>query len=273
MIFLNLITNSDLIGRLAEVRIQNAENKRQIGLHHHEFYEIEFLTKGSGVCTVDGVKYTATPGDLFLLKLSSFHETCFFEGSEYITIMFPLTTGILGFLSALPVEKAYISLHLSEVDIALMRSLAIELKQCLEEDSSPENPYAASVLNCILGKICSQIHRAAPKNTSAMSRAILYLQNHFTEDISLGQVAAIANYSSNYFSTQFKQLTGMSFKLYLTNLRYSYARKLLKTTDLSINDICLQSGFNDYSHFMTTFKDRYGMSPKRFRNDKDTPFY
>lgn len=266
-----LLTLNDfaLQGRLADVKFKQAGSPAQYaGAHYHEYYEIELILEGNTKYIIDGKPYEGKPGDLFMLKPSSFHDTTFFEGTKFITIMFPLNAGNLDFLSSLPADKSYIALHLSDTDTNLIRILAQELETCMSKNPSADNPYATSVLNCILGKIASLSDaQNSSKSTSAMSRAILYMQSHFTEDITLNQVANIANYSSNYFSTQFKQLTGMSFKQYLTNTRYTFAKKLLRTTNLPVSDICHQCGFNDLSHFMTAFKKRYGMTPKQFRTN------
>ena len=266
-----LLTLNDfaLQKHLASVTFKQVEMPVQhFGAHYHEYYEIEVILEGATQYIIDGITHEGTAGDLFMLKPSSFHDTAFFEGTKFITIMFPLNAGNLDFLSSLPADKSYIALHLSDTDTNLIRILAQELETCMSKNPSADNPYATSILNCILGKIASLTDaQNISKSTSAMSRAILYIQNHFTEDITLNQVAAVANYSSNYFSTQFKQLTGMSFKQYLTNTRYTFAKKLLRTTNSPVSDICHQCGFNDFSHFLTAFKNRYGMTPKQFRTN------
>lgn len=261
------LSNFGLQERVADVKVKSMERTRDCIAHHHEYYEIELVLEGSCTYNIDGVQYTGEAGSLFMLKPASFHETCFFAGAKYITIMFPLNSNNLGFLSGLFAENSYIALKLSPDATALVYSLALELQTCVSANPSEDNLYAVAILNCILGKIGSLINsQITLKNTSAMSRALLHIQNHFTEDISLAQISGIANYSSNYFSAQFKHLTGMSFKQYLTNMRFTFAKKLLKTTDLSVSLICQQSGFRDFSHFMTAFKARYGMTPKQFRN-------
>lgn len=253
--------------KVADVQVKNIEHTRDCIAHHHEYYEIEFVLEGSCTYNIDGVQYTGEAGNLFMLKPASFHEVRFFAGAKYVTIMFPLNSNNLGFLSGLFAEKPYIALKLSPDTTALVYSFALELQACVAANPSEDNLYAVAILNCILGKIGSLINsQITLKNTSAMSHALLYIQNHFTEDISLAQISGIANYSCNYFSAQFKHLTGMSFKQYLTNMRFTFAKKLLKTTDLSVSLICQQSGFRDFSHFMTAFKTRYGMTPKQFRN-------
>ena len=98
-----------------------------------------------------------------------------------------------------------------------------------------------------------------------MQYAVLYLQNRFKENVRLSEVAGSVNYSANYFVNKFKAFTGVTFKEYLSNLRFAHAEKLLKYTNLSVTEICYQSGFSDFSNFMSYFKARYGVTPKEFR--------
>ena len=64
----------------------------------------------------------------------------------------------------------------------------------------------------------------------------------------------------------FKKSAGTTFSHYLTNLRITNAKKLLTTTDISINEISLKTGFNDYFYFLKTFKKYTGHTPSEYRN-------
>ena len=73
------------------------------------------------------------------------------------------------------------------------------------------------------------------------------------------------NYSM--FSYAFKQYTGKNFVNYLRDLRMEEAKKLLRETDVRINEISLRVGYANPKHFMKTFKGLYGVSPSDFRNN------
>lgn len=93
-----------------------------------------------------------------------------------------------------------------------------------------------------------------------------YINTCYSENITLKDVAKVVNLNPNYISQVFKRTTGTTFSHYLTNLRITHAKKLLTTTNISINDVSIQSGFNDYFYFLKTFKKYTGKTPSEFRN-------
>lgn len=96
-----------------------------------------------------------------------------------------------------------------------------------------------------------------------------YINTYYQNDISLSDVAAVVNLNPNYISQVFKKSTGTTFSHYLTNLRITNAQKLLRSTDDSINEISVQSGFNDYFYFLKTFKKYTGYTPSEYRRNSD----
>ena len=69
----------------------------------------------------------------------------------------------------------------------------------------------------------------------------------------------------SYFSTVFKNSTGLSFKEYLNKVRIEESKILLLNTDFSIIDIAIAVGFEDQSYFSKVFKKYTGTTPKQFR--------
>jgi len=95
--------------------------------------------------------------------------------------------------------------------------------------------------------------------------AILYIENHFTEEITLETLSQRINLSVYHFTRLFKKYTGSSPYQYILDHRINYSKKLLHTTNDSIENIAFASGFNSLSHFTTTFKKRIKLTPNQFR--------
>lgn len=101
--------------------------------------------------------------------------------------------------------------------------------------------------------------------SDSVKKAIRYISVNFFQNITLDMVAAHVHLNPAYFSTLFKNSTGQSFKEYLTMVRIEESKRLLKTTNYSIVDICLAVGFEDQSYFSKVFKKHTGLTPKQYR--------
>lgn len=90
--------------------------------------------------------------------------------------------------------------------------------------------------------------------------------NNYDQNISLIQVAEIANMTPNAFCRYFKQRTNKTYINFLIDIRIGNACKLLtKKTDLSIAEISYKSGFNNLTNFNRKFKSIKGITPSEFR--------
>lgn len=98
-----------------------------------------------------------------------------------------------------------------------------------------------------------------------MKNALRYIRLHFREDISLGQVADYVGLNASYFSTLFKQETGINFSRYLTEKRIEEACRLLRETNMSLVAIASELGFDNQSYFSRIFKRQMGISPRMYR--------
>lgn len=233
----------------------------QVDVHWHEFYEIELILEGAGIYNVDGIDYEIEKGSLFFMSPSSFHHINFTENTKLINFMFTLEACDMDFLCGIFDSVPHILINLFDFDVDFIHTLA---KDTIKINSVK---YQSAVLNCVLGKIqnlCASY--TTQLKDSRMQYAILYIQNHFKENITLKQAAEIANYSPNYFGNKFKEYTGVTFKEYIMELKFSFARKMLKKTNLTVSEICYNCGFSDFSNFMFYFKKRYGMTPKQYRD-------
>ncbi len=97
-----------------------------------------------------------------------------------------------------------------------------------------------------------------------------YINEHYSdEDISLNETAAYVNFSPNHFSSLFSRETGKSFIRYLTDLRMSKARDMLKCTDMRISDISVSVGYKDPHYFSYLFKKSHNCTPMQYRTSKE----
>lgn len=97
-----------------------------------------------------------------------------------------------------------------------------------------------------------------------LSKVIEYMHTHYNQDISLEQLAAVANLSQTHLVRMFKQTTGLSPYQYFIHLRIEKAKMLMMNREYTIGEIAAILGFTDQSHMNRHFKRITGLSPKEY---------
>lgn len=100
---------------------------------------------------------------------------------------------------------------------------------------------------------------------SVIKIAKAYMNQHYADALSLSSVAAAFGYSAAYFSRSFKKYAHTSFSDYLLQVRIEHAKKFLKDSHFSIDEVALKTGFQNRSYFSSIFKRQTGQTPYQFR--------
>jgi len=95
-----------------------------------------------------------------------------------------------------------------------------------------------------------------------------YIYEHFTDKITIKEMAAVANMTETSFCRYFKTRTLKNFVQFLNEIRISYACKLLSNTKYSVSEVCFESGFNELSYFTRQFKKIMNMPPQQYQKWK-----
>ncbi|MFD0692672.1 response regulator [Paenibacillus sp. GCM10027628] len=107
-----------------------------------------------------------------------------------------------------------------------------------------------------------------PGHGHTFSAMLEYINEHFSEDITILGLSKRFNLNPNYVSQLFRKELDKTFTEYMTGLRMSRAAELLKTTSIPINEIADQVGFKDYFYFSKMFKKIIGSPPRTYRYEK-----
>lgn len=118
--------------------------------------------------------------------------------------------------------------------------------------------------------------RAEEPKTAESSRSSLvreeieqYIHSHFTEDMSMQDVARAMNYSEAYFCKLFKQCFKVNFSTYLNEYRVERAKDMLAAGSGSIRDISLACGYTDSTYFSRVFRRITGLTPSEYRTSRE----
>lgn len=239
-------------------------------LHWHDYFEIELIYEGTGQHIVNGTTQPLMRGDAYLLTPLDFHTVIAdrVEGMSLYNINFsdsilpPEISEILnaGFLYMRFDEETFVPL--------------LEKVKQLHKEYNGSDRYRETMIKAAVTEICVTLLReisvSSPPQSSnstdeVIHKAVLYLHKNIKNPPQKHELAEKYHLSPNYFGERFHKAVGMSYTEYVKLLRLRYAANLLKSSGLSVSDICLNAGFNTTAYFIRTFKDRYGLTPLQYR--------
>jgi AraC-like DNA-binding protein len=260
------------------------DNLEKSTWHYHNNYEISFITEGSGKRIVADSIEEFQPGDLVFLGRNLPHvwipekesRTPSARTLEMVFLQF--TSDVLcPQLLKLP-EFKYIAKALTYSE----RGIHI-VDQTLNEVSAImlQLPYLKSFERMIHFLRMMDIIGRSETNISLSSKEYLkmrfttsskriatiheYLMNNYREDIDLRRIAELVNMAEGSLCRFFRMNMWRTLFEYLNQIKVECACKLLMDQDLGVLEVCLDSGFNNLSHFNKQFKKTTGMPPSEYR--------
>lgn len=148
---------------------------------------------------------------------------------------------------------------LSETEVAALaanRSEELQVCETLDECAAVYGKFLLDV----------EAARGAKKQLGKdIARAVRFIQERYSEDISLQEIAELLELSPNYVSLLFKKELRLTFSEYVNRVRLEKAKELLLGTNLKSYEIAQRVGFADDSYFSRAFKKHTGVRPGGFR--------
>lgn len=120
--------------------------------------------------------------------------------------------------------------------------------------------------NFILDFIKTLLESRIGNSDMIIRKAVDFINEHYSEKISLDHIADSVGISKYYFSTLFKKEMGINFTSYLNQIRIEKAKKLLKNPIMTVSQIYYQVGFSDQQYFSKIFKKYVGITVTEYRN-------
>ncbi len=259
--------------------IQNGGQSFQIPVHWHDELEIIYVKSGFLTVNISGENYIGKPGDAFVVSPGNLH----FMGSQtgtvdYFTFLFPLK--YIAFRSDDMLDDKLIeplnSGHLM---------ISPEIKDTVKEQCEQLARVYAAEIDKSESKITSQIRKkivllqfihelwkkgfivendTTGRNT-VEKEMVSYIQQNYTGKILLREFGEQFHLSEKYISRYFKEHFHITLSQYVTYLRLEHAKQMLQETDISVTEVAMQSGYQNISYFIRSFKKTYGVSPLKYR--------
>lgn len=127
-------------------------------------------------------------------------------------------------------------------------------------------PKVNGLLLQLLDLLAQSIEQRVRTEQDAITPAMLYISEHFHEEVDLEKCAAISHLSVSRFSHLFTQKLGISPYKFLLSLRMDEAKELLLYSSMSVREVCESVGFSDPSYFSRMFRKYTGYSPSEYRD-------
>ena len=273
--FAKKISVDDLL--FAEFKCPLDEKKSNIWWHNNFFAHV--LT-GETVLKTPRGEYVLKPGDSAFAKKGSIithnhvHEN-FCELLVFVPDNF-IKSVAQKYQVSLPSESVYdhddtvIRLTSDEVLLTYFQSLLTHFIQATPPASSLlKLKFEELLLNILSNNSQQQLQgyfSELCKTSKPSIREIMEL--NFFSNLTLNEFARLCARSLSTFKREFTEIYNASPGKWLMEKRLEYSNYLLQTTDQSVDDICMESGFENQTHFSRVFKNKYGVSPGKMRMGK-----
>ena len=247
--------------------------------HCHSFFEIYYVDRGNCRFMVENNIYDLRQGDFLLIPPDVLHYTRYLDGPcKKYGIYFrsddisPQVSAAMPGGSSFFQETRIFQLpdaHHYQAELLLDRMLTEEKI----EDSRTEAMLYLQLQELLLfcSRNCSFL-QDIPANIRTTDRQIVlaarYISDHYMEPISAADIASAAGFSPNYLSKRFREAAGIGVHEYLMFVRLQHAALDLVSTNDSITEIALRSGFSDSNYFKDAFKKKYGITPSAYRKTR-----
>ena len=256
--------------------LQNLESRTPNPVTWHEQIEILLIQEGNLICECDFVHYLCRPGDIMIINPCEAHAVFPFETPARFHCLM-IDPRLCGSREDIPIRK-YLDPY-TERRIRFNNNLHIEdrvrsiIEELIHKYTAREEGYELSVKGNLL-RLLSLLFRYEIRevdvpqkklNYESIAPALTYIAEHYTNDISLADLSDRCCMNRSYFCRQFHELTGKTAMAYVNEYRLAKAKALLLTTQDSISEIAVATGFSDNSYFTRKFKELFGVSPSSMR--------
>ena len=247
----------------------------QFQLHCHDQYEIFLFLEGDAKYIVEEKSYTLEPGDIIIIRKHEMHRIYHNSSARYQRCVLMVSPEFFRQHNCQDYEAQFLRAPAgtdNKIAAELVRSSGlydafIRYKKYSEDYSIPEN---APILISTIIEILYLINKITGFSTSditnePMKSILLYINNRYTDDITLDMLAEKFYISKYYLCRAFRKATGLTVHEYLCRKRLALVREL-NAEGRSISQAAMMAGFGDYSSFYRAYVKEYGCSPR-----KETP--
>lgn len=250
-----------------------------VGVHHHEFFEIYYFVGGNVTFRVEGKTYRLEMGDILLMCPGELHQTEIAPETVYERIVLWMDRTYLSSLGAAcgtdltacfdPQNPNHIHLlRLAKTDRVMFSQLLDKLVREYYSEEVGSFAYAQGLLLQALVELNrltrqTRIQPEKREEPDLIDQVLAYISTNYAKNITLSALAGEFYVSKYYLSHEFSSRVGTSVYRYVIIRRLLQARELI-ASGVAPGAVYQSCGFGDYANFYRAFKNEYGISPRVF---------
>lgn len=259
--------------------------------HDHAFIEIQLIVAGTCLQRSSLGECRPEAGDVFLFRPGAWHALEHVDGLDLYNCCFdssllarelswmvdlPALGPLLWSIPLEPKQRGMAALHLPPQAVRRCRTILDALRRLAKTDSAATFADQVGLLLQFLGVLARHVpnERARPTSErahSAVASAIRLIDEHPAEAWTLASLAGRVHVEPTYFVRLFHKAVGLPPMSYLAGRRVELAAGLLRRTELPVSEVGAMVGWPDANHFSRRFREKFGLSPTRYRLRSSEP--
>jgi len=255
--------------------------------HLHPFYEICVMLCPESTHFLAGKPYALQSMDIFCIPPGAFHKTQYPPGEpcKRLIVQFNLPDDLPGlaeeYRALLDLFRADMPIYRFDPELQqrIFRKLndifLLGTKTDPMRDLSIHIKFLEFLTLLFLNRSGNRYtdHSEMQPMEEKMYAVAQYIHSHYSEELSLNQLAQNFYISSYYLSHQFKAATGFTLTDYIQMTRIRNVQAVLAGSDIPIAQAAISCGFSSFSQFNRTFRKHVGISPSQYRKENQIPSY
>ena len=234
-------------------------------------YHLHFVLGGKGVIEVKGISYTIQKDDIFIIHKNTPFKYCSdaHEPWEYIWVTFDgiqaeRYLNYIGLTADTPVISSAFS---TKTYFPLVQKI-LDTNELTFANEIKRVGYLFEILGSLMeaqNTLKTENQKHDYSSDAYVEYALQYIKHNYHQT-TVNDIAKYIGINRSYLTSIFKNKLGIPPQKYLINYKLEKAEHLLLTTNLPIQNIALQVGYNNPLTFSKIFKQNYGLSPKHYRD-------
>ena len=266
--------NHNIWSTHGEIWKVGAENRTHTGFtsHWHEHIELHYIVDGGAYFTLNQNGYHVKAGDFVIINSNELH-TAFCTKEPYLARV------IIFDMEDLSPELAgcnYLFRSYVQGDQTVARLTERILQERQAEQCAYKQICKALVTELLVHMCRNYVEQTLSdrdstrrkKDLERLNVVLSYIEDHYAEPITNGQLAKMVCLSDDRFGHLFRDGVGKPPLQYINDMRLKKALGLLKTSEYTVTEVAEAVGFRDYNNFGRLFRKRYGYTPYEVKSGK-----